>query len=221
MTEFRCSLCDKKLDEESQYTHKCPKRKVQNMKNFIFKSTDADLQKMFQLLETIQKNGLYCTYRIDSLLKNFEKLLTDKGLQKQVDEFFENEETSPQTDPDEQQLAYGQIIRQGLRIAGRIDRKYNINKIFVQKYVPPGYRKSVNKVFDVVGALGGGYGLYKTIQSLSAPDTPGNDAIQTILRKRNQTRTPYKTRIRQTGRYRTCRCKQYKSNYRQRRTRFG
>ncbi len=70
------------------------------MKNFIFKSADADLQKMFQLLETIQKNGLYCTYRIDSLLKNFEKLLTDKSLQKQVDEYFE--ETSPQTDADEQ-----------------------------------------------------------------------------------------------------------------------
>ncbi len=71
------------------------------MKNFIFKSTDADLQKMFQLLETIQKNGLYCTYRIDSLLKNFDKLLTDKSLQKQVDEYFEDEElpgTSPQTD---------------------------------------------------------------------------------------------------------------------------
>ncbi len=62
------------------------------MKNFIFKSTDADLQKMFQYLETIQKNGLYCTYRIDSLLKNFEKLLTDKGLQKQVDEYFESED---------------------------------------------------------------------------------------------------------------------------------
>ncbi len=59
------------------------------MKNFIFKSADTDLQKMFQLLETIQKNGLYCTYRIDSLLKNFEKLLTDKSLQKQVDEYFE------------------------------------------------------------------------------------------------------------------------------------
>ncbi len=64
------------------------------MKNFIFKSTDADLQKMFQLLETIQKNGLYCTYRIDSLLKNFEKLLTDKSLQKQVDEYFEESEDS-------------------------------------------------------------------------------------------------------------------------------
>ncbi len=64
------------------------------MKNFIFKSTDADLQKMFQLLETIQKNGLYCTYRIDSLLKNFEKLLVDKNLQKQVDEYFEEPPTS-------------------------------------------------------------------------------------------------------------------------------
>ncbi len=72
------------------------------MKNFIFKSTAADLQKMFQLLETIQKNGLYCTYRIDSLLKNFDKLLTDKGLQRQVDEYFESEETSPQTDSNEQ-----------------------------------------------------------------------------------------------------------------------
>ncbi len=65
------------------------------MKNFIFKSAEADLQKMFQLLETIQKNGLYCTYRIDSLLKNFEKLLTDKGLQKQVDEYFEDSENIP------------------------------------------------------------------------------------------------------------------------------
>ncbi len=58
------------------------------MKNFIFKSTAADLQKMFQLLETIQKNGLYCTYRIDSLLKTYEKLLLDKNLQKQVDSYF-------------------------------------------------------------------------------------------------------------------------------------
>ncbi len=68
------------------------------MKNFIFKSADADLQKMFQLLETIQKNGLYCTYRIDSLLKNFETLLTDKSLQKQVDEYFED---SPEDIPEE------------------------------------------------------------------------------------------------------------------------
>ncbi len=61
------------------------------MKNFIFKSTDADLQKMFQLLETIQKNGLYCTYRIDSIIKNFDKLLNDKKLQSQVDDYFEDD----------------------------------------------------------------------------------------------------------------------------------
>ena len=61
------------------------------MKNFIFKSTEADLQKMFQSIETIQKNTLYCTYRIDSLLKKVNELVTDKGLQKQVDEYFEDD----------------------------------------------------------------------------------------------------------------------------------
>ncbi len=71
------------------------------MKNFIFKSNESDLQKMFQLLETIQKNGLYCTYRIDSLLKNFEKLLTDKGLQKQVDEYFGVDEPNDTIHPED------------------------------------------------------------------------------------------------------------------------
>ncbi len=61
------------------------------MKNFIFKSTDADFKKMFSIIETIQKNGLYCTYRLDSLIKNFDKLLTDKNLQKQVDNYFEED----------------------------------------------------------------------------------------------------------------------------------
>ncbi len=66
------------------------------MKNFIFKSTAADLQKMFQLIETIQKNVLYVTYRIDMLIKRYDKLEIDKGLQQQVDQYFE--ETPPQTD---------------------------------------------------------------------------------------------------------------------------
>ncbi len=61
------------------------------MKNFIFKSTDADFKKMFSIIETIQSNSLYCTYRLDSLLKNFDKFLTDKRLQKQVDEYFEED----------------------------------------------------------------------------------------------------------------------------------
>ncbi len=61
------------------------------MKNFIFKSTAADLQKMFQLLETIQKNCLYTTYRIDTLLKKITSWETDKSLQKQVDDYFEDD----------------------------------------------------------------------------------------------------------------------------------
>ncbi len=68
------------------------------MKNFIFKSTNADLQKMFQYLETIQKNGLYLTYRMDMLIKRYDKLLVDNGLQKQVDDYFTDDETSPQTE---------------------------------------------------------------------------------------------------------------------------
>ncbi len=61
------------------------------MKNFLFKSTEADLQKMFQSIETIQKNVLYITYRVDMLIKRYDKLEIDKGLQKQVDEYFEND----------------------------------------------------------------------------------------------------------------------------------
>ncbi len=68
------------------------------MKNFIFKSTDADLQKMFQFLETQQKNLLYLTYQMDRVLKIVNSDKTDKSLQKQVDEYFEDDETSPQTD---------------------------------------------------------------------------------------------------------------------------
>ncbi len=70
------------------------------MKNFIFKSTDADLQKMFQSIETIQKNVLYTTYRIDMLIKRYDKQAIDKACQKSVDSFYE--ETSPQTESEEQ-----------------------------------------------------------------------------------------------------------------------
>ncbi len=61
------------------------------MKNFIFKSTEADLQKMFQYLETIQKNVLYLTYRIDTILKDVKTIVVDKSLQSQVDEYFEED----------------------------------------------------------------------------------------------------------------------------------
>ncbi len=70
------------------------------MKNFIFKSTNADLQKMFQSIETIQKNVLYVTYRIDMLIKSFNKLVLDSDLQKQVDSYFEDKEIKPDQDLD-------------------------------------------------------------------------------------------------------------------------
>ncbi len=62
------------------------------MKNFIFKSTNADLQKMFQLLNTIQSNVLYLTWNVDVIRKDLRKVITNEGLQKQVDEYFEEDE---------------------------------------------------------------------------------------------------------------------------------
>ncbi len=62
------------------------------MNKFLFKSAEADLQKLFQLTETIQKNVLYLTYRIDTILKNTNKVIIDKDLQSQVDEYFEEDE---------------------------------------------------------------------------------------------------------------------------------
>ncbi len=61
------------------------------MKNFIFKSTDADFKKMFSIIETIQKNVLYLTYRIDTLLKEVKALTVDKDLQTQVDNYFDED----------------------------------------------------------------------------------------------------------------------------------
>ncbi len=67
------------------------------MKNFIFKSqTPSTYKKLFQSIDTIQKNVLYLTYQVDKLVKLARANEIDKGLQKQVDEYFE--ETSPQTD---------------------------------------------------------------------------------------------------------------------------
>ncbi len=70
------------------------------MNKFLFKSTDADLQKLYQLMITIQKNVLYCTHRIDLVVREVHTIKVDKGIQNQVDEYFEDDETSPQTDTD-------------------------------------------------------------------------------------------------------------------------
>ncbi len=63
------------------------------MKNFIFKSNASDLQKMFSILENLQKNMVYSTYKLDNILKLVKRLETDSGLQKQVDLFFQEDNT--------------------------------------------------------------------------------------------------------------------------------
>ncbi len=62
------------------------------MTKFIFKSNASDLQKISQSIETLQKNVLYITYRVDLILKTLNKREIDKGLQKQVDEFFDEDD---------------------------------------------------------------------------------------------------------------------------------
>ncbi len=66
------------------------------MKNFIFKSTDADLQKIFTILEVTQKNVLYLTHQVDFIRKILVETKHDKDLQTTVDKYFD--ETSHQTD---------------------------------------------------------------------------------------------------------------------------
>ncbi len=66
------------------------------MKNFIFKSTGADLQKIITIigsqLNLQEKNILYITYRVDKILKILREEQTDKGLQKQVDSYYEDDQ---------------------------------------------------------------------------------------------------------------------------------
>ncbi len=63
------------------------------MKNFIFKSTAADLQKMFSILENLQGNMVYTTYKMDAILKIVKSLETEKNLQTQVDNYFDEDNT--------------------------------------------------------------------------------------------------------------------------------
>ncbi len=71
------------------------------MNKFLFKSTDADFKKMFSIIETLQKNTLYITYRMDKCLDILRKMETDSGTQKQVDDFYDTEHI-PEADEDKE-----------------------------------------------------------------------------------------------------------------------
>ncbi len=70
------------------------------MKNFIFKSPETDLSKnspiKVEKLDILMKNVLYCTHQLDKILNTVKSLETNTNLQKQVDEFFEDEENIPE-----------------------------------------------------------------------------------------------------------------------------
>ncbi len=96
-------------------------------------------------------------------------------------------------------------LKRGLYLAGRIDKKYNLNKIFIDKYAPPGYRKGLYKLVDIAGTLGGGYGIVRFIESLYAADSPGNGGQIPFKKKQFETNQSYKTRRRPTKQYNRCR----------------
>jgi len=67
--------------------------------NLKFKSTSADLKFNLQLqLRQINDNILYLTRQTDLLVKWLKEEQTDKGLQNQVDQYFENPTSDPPTD---------------------------------------------------------------------------------------------------------------------------
>ncbi len=61
----------------------------------------SEINQLVIMLETLNKNILYCTHQDDKILKILHKLIIDDKLQSTVDKFFEDE-TSPQTDQVEQ-----------------------------------------------------------------------------------------------------------------------
>ncbi len=71
--------------------------------NLKFKSSEPDLKFNIQLqLRQINDNILYLTREVDQTVRLVKSLTVNKGLQQQVDKYFEDdiEETSPQTDSD-------------------------------------------------------------------------------------------------------------------------
>ncbi len=66
------------------------------MKKLFFKSTDADLQKLFQYMERMSGNILYITHQVDFIRKRILAQEVDKSLQAQVSDYFEDTKEIPE-----------------------------------------------------------------------------------------------------------------------------
>ncbi len=72
--------------------------------NLKFKSSEPDLKFDIQLqFRLINQNILYLTREVDDIKRLVKLLGTDKDLQTQVDKYFDEDETSPQTDNDDKE----------------------------------------------------------------------------------------------------------------------
>ncbi len=71
--------------------------------NLKFKSSEPDLKFNIQSqFRIINGNILYLTKEVDQLVRMVKQMTVNKDLQQQVDKYFDQDETSPQTDSDEQ-----------------------------------------------------------------------------------------------------------------------
>ncbi len=72
--------------------------------NLKFKSSEPDLKFNIQSqLRIINGNLLYLTREVDKISRLVQTLSVDKNLQNTVDKYFDNDETSPQTDNEDQE----------------------------------------------------------------------------------------------------------------------
>ncbi len=71
--------------------------------NLKFKSSEPDLKFNIQSqFRIINGNILYLTKEVDQLVRMVKQMTVNKNLQQQVDKYFDEDETSPQTDSEEQ-----------------------------------------------------------------------------------------------------------------------
>ncbi len=71
------------------------------MKNFIFKSPQDFHKIIFNKLDMLLAEQRHQRSDLSILLRLVTKLGVNTSLQKQVDQYFEDDETSPQTESDE------------------------------------------------------------------------------------------------------------------------
>ncbi len=72
--------------------------------NLKFKSSEPDLKFNIQSqFRIINGNILYLTKEVDQLVRMVKQMTVNKDLQQQVDKYFDEDETSPQTDSDDKE----------------------------------------------------------------------------------------------------------------------